>query len=237
METYIRNPQENQVEVITEQRRSASLNPADAVDDSLDLEVMLLGDWEPISELINIQICNCHKLVPRLVKSIAHRRDTTMTTVAAYCMVVGIRELWSRFGRQIVIIRGARAFVNLSGGDWDDRDFFDSKERVDLGTSNLEDFSVRIHTSTVARCDGLASDIGFKPHNIRQLAIMAGIIHCPLISREDQLVMIGIIKKFGKQIAKRARKAEEIRARTALKLSHNPEIAPNEDPWEEIMED
>lgn len=217
-----------------------SFDPDDATDEreSLELEAVINSPWKPKDEEKKLyQISKCHKLLPRLIKSLSYKLKHSMGDIAACTMLMGIGELCERFEPEIEAIREARAYVNLSGAKWEDRDYFDRDTRVEFGTSELEDFSLRIPESIVARCDGLASDIGFRTHNIRQIALMAGLILSRSIAREDQLVMIEVIKGFRKQLKEKADGAREIRVAVEAKQKNIPVLTAVENAWQEIETD
>ncbi|MFZ0946381.1 MAG: hypothetical protein WB930_17010 [Syntrophobacteraceae bacterium] len=216
-----------------------SFMPDDAPDpeESRELEVEIHGHWKPAdTEVKQCHITNCISLLRGLVRTLASKYDKRMEEVAGCCLHIGIHELWARFQHDIDAIKQARINVYLDdSADMDDRDWFDAQVRVELKTSRIADFPFRTYASTVAKCDNLAGIIGFHPHNIRQLALMGGLMCSRAIPWRDQRTMIDTIKRFREKLAKRAREAREIEKRVLSgRQAGGTEIAAVEDPWEEI---
>lgn len=216
-----------------------SIDPDDATDseESRELEDVIDTHWEPVdSEVKQCHITNCTSLLRGLVRTLASKHNKPMADIAGCCLHLGIRGLWAKFQDDIDVIDRARINVYLSdSAHTEDKEWFDTQVGVELGTSRITDFSFRTYTPIVAKCDNLAGIIGFHAHNVRQLALMGGLMCSRVIPYRDQRIMIDTLKRFGEQLARRAERAVEIEQRVMLRRQTGvPKIAAVPDPWGEI---
>jgi hypothetical protein len=168
------------------------------------------GNWAPSKEeKRNTHIEGCNPLIPDNLKYLASEYRTSQSKIARVAMRIGINLLWTLEG--IKELGKIAAFVHKHSDDQEDRDFFSSAKFDGLTSVYAKALHIEFFENDVKQCDGLASRLGLSPGIIRQLAMMAGLIHADAIPKGDRDRMVGILKAFRQWVKRRLERAERIK--------------------------
>jgi hypothetical protein len=195
------------------------------------------GNWAPSKEeKKNTHIEGCNPIILDNLKYLASEYGKNQSRIARAAMNIGINLLWTIEG--IKEIGKIAAFVHKHSDDQEDREFFSSAKFDGLTSVYAKPLHIEFFENDVKQCDGLASRLGLSPGIIRQLAMMAGLIHADAIPKGDRDRMVGILKAFRQWVKRRLERAERIKKVLEEKQRDFPQ-QPTErsTSWRDVIED
>jgi hypothetical protein len=166
------------------------------------------GGWKPSKrEMKDVHIQKCNLLIKQNLEDLAYKHGTTQADIGRVAMWIGKDLLWSM--KEIEEIGAIKSKIHNSG-DWHDRNYLSSIKFDGLKTSYATALHMEFHEVIVKQCDKLTSILDLKPGVIRQLALMAGLIHAQEIPDRDRLEMVKILREFVRWLKMKLEKAEEV---------------------------
>lgn len=196
-----------------------------------------IGNWVPSKEeKRNTHIEGCNPIIPDNLKYLASEYATSQSKIARVAMRIGISLLWKLEG--ITEIQKIANFVHKHSDDQEDREFFSVAKFDGLESVYAKPLHIEFFENDVKQCDGLASRLGLLPGIVRQLAMMAGLIHARAIPLRDRDKMVCVLKGFKQWIKRRLEKAERIKKVLEEKQREFPHQAEERSTsWMDVIDD
>jgi len=196
----------------------------------------------PVStpETKNTHLKACHPVVSRSLESIALAQSRTMTEIGQAAFYLGKDLL--RTIPSINKVKRARKRILQATGIMDDAARLRYRRVLDqfvfdLGTDQVTSLQIRLYTSHLSEVNYVGSLLGKATvPKVRQLALMAGLIHSRWIGARDQREMVGLLKGFVRDLNRWASELAEIAEKVESIASGCIPLPLINNPWDEIVQ-
>ena len=104
-----------------------------------------------------------------------------------------------------------------------------------MRTSQTEVLRTRLFVGDINQCSKLASILGLGAPLIRQIAMMATLIQSLTIPVEHNNQMVETLRRFREWIERRAKRAEQLKARVERESRAKPKKIGPRKSWEDVI--
>jgi hypothetical protein len=135
--------------------------------------------------------------IPFVINGLSSYLHIPASKVATCAIDIGVNNLTLRLGTAVERINSLRGKVLLAKGCLrEDKEAVARDWAVEFKSSQKRTWPVRLLEGVVVKADRFAAMAGFSLRHVRQIAILAGVVHSPIIGAATQQKILAIIKNF-----------------------------------------